>query len=72
MATVTITIPDAQLPRFRDAFCAYIGLTAPADVTNANARLGLVQAAKNIVRNYETAQAEAAALAAVTDPPDVT
>ena len=70
MAQITITIPDLQLPRVREALCAYIGLTAPEDVTNPNARAGLIQAVKNITRAHETAALQAAIV--VPDPPDVT
>jgi hypothetical protein len=69
MADITLTIPDAVLPRVREAMCAYIGLSG-ADITNANAKAGLVQAVKNITRAYERQVAEAAIT--TPDPPDVT
>lgn len=58
MATVSITIPDAQLPRVTAAFArAYPGLTP---------KQALLQVIRDTVRNIETADAQAAALAAVT------
>jgi hypothetical protein len=68
MATISLTIPDAVLPRVRDALCAYIGLTG-TDVTNANAKAGAAQAIKNITRAYERSVAESAIT--TPDPPDV-
>lgn len=72
MATLTITIADAELPRVREAMCAFGGFTDPADVTNANARLALIRAVKNIVRTYERDKAIAAAETGGGPDPNVT
>lgn len=63
MATLTITIDDAQLVRVRNAMCSYIGVD-PTTLTpaqaNATARTALVRAVKNIVADQEAAAARAA------------
>lgn len=56
MATITLTIPDVQLPRVRAALCAAYGL---AD-TNANAKQAVILAVESIVRSQEHAAAVAA------------
>lgn len=57
MATVSITIPDAQVGRVTAAFArAYPGLTP---------KQALLQMIRDTVRNVEAADAQAAALAAV-------
>lgn len=49
MATITLTIPDASLPRVRAALC----LTAGLPDTNANAKLALIGIIKDTVRAVE-------------------
>lgn len=71
MATITITIPDAALPRVREALCAFADLYG-ADATNANAKAALVSWVKQRVREYEMDKAAQAAQSALADPPDVT
>lgn len=73
MADFTITIPGAHVNRVRNALCARIGKTAPADQTLVNARAGLALVVRQVVRDYEAGLAEAAAAAAVAaDVVDVT
>lgn len=66
-----LQVEDSHLPRIREALCAYIGFTAPEDVTNPHARQGLARLVKNTVHAYERNQAAAAAEAAVDPEPDV-
>lgn len=71
MATITITIPNAQLARTVDGLCGYGNYQAtledgtPNPVTRAEfARLTLIGLAKDAVRSHETNVARAAAAAA--------
>lgn len=66
MAAFNLTVPDAQLPRVRDALCAYAGLSS----SNANALAALRLAVKNIVVAQEVLAAQQAIVPAA--PPDVT
>lgn len=61
MATITLTIPDAVLPRVRAALCAKAGL---AD-TNANAKEAVIMLIKETVQTVEYNDAMQAAAAAV-------
>lgn len=67
MATISLTIPDAQLTRAVNALCAYGGFTT---VSNANAKAALAQAVKNIVLAQEQLAAQQAIV--LSAPPDVT
>ena len=66
MATITLTIPDAALPRVVDALCAYGGQAADSPVAKGAFAKGVVGSwVKSIVRAHEAQQAaEAARLAA--------
>lgn len=66
MATVSITIPDAQLTRVVNALCDAAGLSR----SSANARAAIIEHIKRTVINVERGVAEHAALAAVTPPSD--
>lgn len=69
MATLSITIDDAQLVRVRNAMCAHVGVdpsTLTAAQANATARAALVQTVKNIVREQE----DLAARQAIQPGPD--
>lgn len=61
MATVSITLPDAELARIVHGLCVSAGLPESA----ANAKKALVAHIKATVRNVETAEAQAAAVATV-------
>lgn len=67
MATITLTIPDAVLPRVRSALCAHAGLPD----TNPNAKVAVIELIKQTVVAVETAAAIVAqppiAVADVTD-----
>lgn len=66
MAAITITIPDAVLPRVLDAFAAHYGWTGGGGQTKAQfARQKLQDHVVAVVRAYEAGgAAEAARLAA--------
>lgn len=49
MATITLTIPDAQLPRVRAALCSTAGLPD----TNANAKQAVIDWIKATVHSVE-------------------
>lgn len=49
MASITLTIPDAALPRVRAALCASAGLPD----SNANAKEVVVEMVKAVVRSVE-------------------
>lgn len=49
MATITLTIPDAVLPRVKAALCAQAGLPE----TNANAKEAVVRWIKDTVQTAE-------------------
>lgn len=66
IATITLTIPDAQLPRVRAALCADAGLPD----SNANAKEAVIQFVKATVARVEYAAAVDARAAVV--PPDTT
>jgi hypothetical protein len=63
MATITLTIPDAVLPRVRAALCARAGLPD----TNANAKEAVIRWMKDTVSTYEY-DAEMSAYAATVVP----
>lgn len=63
MAVITLTIPDAQLPRVRAALCIQAGLPE----SNANAKEALVQWIKQVVRGVER-DAAVAAQPPIVDP----
>lgn len=73
MAQIVINIPAAQVSRVVDALCAAYGYTGdPADGTtkNAFAKQTVIDHIRRVVLGTERAVAEAAALAAVTEPDD--
>lgn len=57
MATLTITIPDAVVPRVQTALCAY---GQRPTVNAANAKAVVVDFIKTVTRNYEADTAAAA------------
>lgn len=60
MATITLTIPDAQIQRVITAFCANYGYTQSQlpNETQANFTKRMVGLhIQDVVRNYESAQA---------------
>lgn len=67
MATITLTISDAVLPRVRAALCANAGLPD----TNPNAKEAVIQLVKETVQKVEYNAAMQAASATVVAP-DVT
>jgi hypothetical protein len=71
MATITLTIDDAHLPRIRAAVAEdYNLLDAQGNrrtATNAEARQWVIDRLADVVRRAERKAKEAAALAAVTD-----
>lgn len=67
MATVTITIPDAQLDRVVEALCVTRGIGPP---TPANAKAALVGWVKETTLNYDRQKAHTAAVASVAAPTD--
>jgi len=67
MATITLTIPDAVLPRVRAALCANAGLPD----SNANAKEAVIRLVKDTVATVEYDTAMRAASASVVAP-DVT
>lgn len=66
MAQLTITVPDAQVPRIRAAFAPRVMKDA-ADVTAEDVRLALIDIVKKIVRGHEAQEAEATARAGIVD-----
>ena len=60
MADITITIPDAQVQRVRDAFTYTLGLDQPATV--ADVKGYIIEDVKQLVRNAERRIAEEAAI----------
>lgn len=68
MATITLTIPDAVLPRVRAALCTHAGLPD----TNANAKQAVIDWVKATVQavEYEAALAERANVV-VSDVSDI-
>lgn len=69
MATITLTIDDAVLPRVRAALCAHAGLPE----SNANAKAAVIAWVKDTVKTAEYNAAMQAASAAVvqTDVDDI-
>ena len=63
MANITLTIPDAQLPRVIAALCAS-ELANPVSPTGPNAKNVLIKWVKDCVTTYETRLAHEA-LAAI-------
>lgn len=71
MATITLTVPDAVVPRVRAAFTSHYGYTAelaagtiPSDTTPGQyIEICLRRHIKQIVKLYETSQAAATAAA---------
>lgn len=57
MASITLTIPDAMLPRVRAALCTAAGLPD----TNANAKQAVINMIQATVRSVEWASAVQAA-----------
>lgn len=53
MATVTITIPDEQVQRVRDAFTYALGIEAPAQADLADLQTYIVRDLKQFVRGAE-------------------
>ncbi len=66
MAEITITIPDDQAVRVRNALCDSVALPRTA----ANARGVVVRFIRDTVRNTERTQAVKAAMAQVAEPAD--
>jgi hypothetical protein len=66
MATVTITIPDAQLPRVIEALC--VGASLPQSA--ANARQAVINWVTTTTKEYELDRDRRAAVAAVAPPAD--
>lgn len=67
MATLTITIPDAQVPRVLEAFGTNIILGQPnTPATPAQVRQKLAEYVKTVVQHYEMEQARIAAASGVT------
>lgn len=68
MAQIIIEIPDAALPRIRDAFAAEFNWNAELGVTKAAfAKAQVADYVKQVVRNYEANQAASAARKAKED-----
>ena len=65
MATITLTIPSAAVPRVVHALCAAGGYP---NETDENAKKTVVEFIKATVRNVESGEAERAALAALAEP----
>lgn len=65
MATLSITVPDAQVPRVLDAVTDLKGL--PAQATADDVRQLLVDRLIEVVKNYEQVQAEKTAREGVTE-----
>ena len=70
MASLTITVPDAQVPRLRAAFAYRLGLDV-ADVTAEVVRQQLVENLKVMVRAAERDLAEQQARDAVLNGADI-
>ena len=66
MASLTLTIPDAQVDRVLEAFADRVGKD-PADVVAEDVRQELLMLVKLIVRQYEKEVAATAAEAGVSD-----
>lgn len=66
MATLTITIPDAQVDRVKAAFAARQRIDV-ADITVQNVQDAIAGIVKDLVHRHESNAAEEAARAAVTD-----
>lgn len=65
MATITLTIPDAALPRVRAALCIHAGLSD----SNANAKEAVITLIKETVQavEYNAAMQAASATVAISD-----
>lgn len=66
MASITLTIPDEQLPRIRAALCTHGGLTE----SNANAKKVVIQMVRQVVQQIEH-NAAVTAQAAIVIPDDI-
>jgi hypothetical protein len=66
VATITLTIPDAQLARVVSALCRSGGKPA----SNANAKAVVIDMVRQTVVNVESTDATAASLAALVPPAD--
>lgn len=66
MAVITLTIPDAMLPRVRTALCIHAGLPD----TNANAKQAVIDLVVSVVKSVEYSTAVQAQ--PPVDEPDVT
>lgn len=64
MATITLTISDAVLPRVRAALCTHAGLPD----TNPNAKEAVIRLIKETVQSVEYNEAMRAASATVAEP----
>jgi hypothetical protein len=72
MASITITIPDASVPRVLDAMCSVGGYDPTSGLTKAAfARQMVAEYVKRTVRLDELNKAQAAALLAAQAPPEV-
>ena len=72
MATITINIPDAAVPRVLEAMCSTGGYEPSDGLTKgAFAKRMLAQYVKRIVFEYEAMTAQRAALIVVPPPTDV-
>jgi len=75
MATITITISDANLPRVVSALCqlgGYAELPDPKPNQSVFARATLIQELKRIVLNTERSNAASAAVTSITEISDIT
>jgi len=70
MAQLTITIPDSQVPRVREAFAFAFGLGSPSSqtVTITTIQDYVVADLKQFTRNAEVRQAALAAASAIGSP----
>jgi hypothetical protein len=72
MATITLNIPDAALPRVVDALCARAHWSPDLGVAKGPfAKAALAQWLREETLRYELSVAQAAAVAAVAQPPAV-
>lgn len=72
MASITISVPDAQVQRVLDAFCATFGYNPATDGTKAAfTKKQMAQYAKEVTLAYEVNLAAVEAQKAYLPPPPV-